>query len=101
MTAAGKGENVEVWSALKTLAWCPVLAQPPEAGMPWPSSKLPLLSPPKLVRIPLVQVLGSASCYGLAMMCLATKLDCMCFGYLHSDAYCAGLNSPVICAFRL
>ena len=50
LTAAGKGENGTVWSTLQTLAWCPVLAEPSAAGMPWPSTELPLLSPPKLVR---------------------------------------------------
>ncbi len=52
LIAASKGENGAVWSTLQTLAWCPVLTEPPAAGMPWPSSELPLLSPPKLVRSP-------------------------------------------------
>jgi len=34
-------EEVEHWKRLQTLPWCPVLVNPPEAGLPWPHAVPP------------------------------------------------------------
>jgi len=104
LTAAGKGENGTVWSTLQTLVWCPVLAEPPAAGMPWPPSELPLLSPPKLVRSPGWQV-DRACCSSVAPfrpLCLRAKnfkLPCdSMFGIMGGRLVHRGSSQGSLCA---
>eukprot|EP00884_Botryococcus_braunii_P020227 jgi/Botrbrau1/6889/Bobra.67_3s0008.1 len=42
-------ENRAMWAQLTTKAWCPIVREPPEHGLPWPPSQIKL-APPKIVR---------------------------------------------------
>ena len=64
------------WSELARTAWCPVVSEPPAAGLPWPDA-CPRLSPPRFVRPPGDMWLASACMHVLDGECRWVGVPCL------------------------
>ncbi|XP_031495485.1 uncharacterized protein LOC116261037 isoform X2 [Nymphaea colorata] len=62
------------WNDLRMISWCPVMASPPYAALPWPSATS-TVAPPKLVRLQEDMWLVSASMRILDGGCSSTSLS--------------------------
>ncbi|CAM6095372.1 unnamed protein product [Calypogeia fissa] len=63
----------QFWIELSTICWCPVLMDPPDLHLPWPSVGSPV-APPKLVRLQSDMWLASASMRILDGECRSSAL---------------------------